>query len=260
MYPPSPPWAPSKPWRSRSRPPRRSPLPARSRARKSSVGIRYGRSTTAPDSSSCAAMPPVRPRLRILDDGKLSFALTTPWAHGTTHLVLWPHELIEKLAALEPLPRVNLIRYHGILGAQCPRPGSDRAAEDGGRATRRGDASLLPHRQTGLRGRCSLARVFRRRHPRRSPRHGHRRHPSWASSPESTAWDTRVCGQRGTPASARYWQRRCRGPTPLPKRIEALCDPRHPARPYTIPHRPPRRRRFTRHPAFRRDDGASYCL
>jgi len=34
---------------------------------------------------------------------------------GTTHLLLSPLELIEKLAALIPPPRLNLVRYHGIL-------------------------------------------------------------------------------------------------------------------------------------------------
>ena len=34
---------------------------------------------------------------------------------GTSYLILTPHELLEKLAALVPPPRVNLIRYHGVL-------------------------------------------------------------------------------------------------------------------------------------------------
>ncbi len=54
-------------------------------------------------------------RLRIIDADQLSFALKTPWTDGTTHLVLSPFELLEKLAALVPPPRLNLIRYHGIL-------------------------------------------------------------------------------------------------------------------------------------------------
>ena len=54
-------------------------------------------------------------RLRLLDTDQLSFALKTPWSDGTTHLLLSPHELLEKLAALVPPPRLNLIRYHGIL-------------------------------------------------------------------------------------------------------------------------------------------------
>ena len=34
---------------------------------------------------------------------------------GSTHLLLSPLELIEKLAALVPPPRLSLIRYHGVL-------------------------------------------------------------------------------------------------------------------------------------------------
>ena len=34
---------------------------------------------------------------------------------GTTHMVFTPMELMEKLAALVPAPRVNLVRYHGVL-------------------------------------------------------------------------------------------------------------------------------------------------
>lgn len=54
-------------------------------------------------------------RLQMLDEDTLSFTLKTPWSDGTTHLVLSPLELIEKLAALVPRPRLNLIRYHGVL-------------------------------------------------------------------------------------------------------------------------------------------------
>ena len=35
--------------------------------------------------------------------------------NGTTHLILSPMKLIEKLAALVPPPRANLVRYHGVL-------------------------------------------------------------------------------------------------------------------------------------------------
>ena len=45
----------------------------------------------------------------------LAFTLKTPWSDGTTHLLLSPLELIEKLAALVPPPRQNLVRYHGVL-------------------------------------------------------------------------------------------------------------------------------------------------
>ena len=41
-------------------------------------------------------------RLRLIDADHLTFRLKTPWSDGTTHLVLSPLELIEKLAALVP--------------------------------------------------------------------------------------------------------------------------------------------------------------
>jgi hypothetical protein len=62
------------------------------------------------------ARPPLAAgRLEQCGDDKLSFALKTPWDDGTTHIVLSPLELLEKLAALVPPPRVNLVRYHGVL-------------------------------------------------------------------------------------------------------------------------------------------------
>ena len=45
----------------------------------------------------------------------LSFALKTPWSDGTSHLLLSPMELLEKLAALVPSPRFHPLRYHGVL-------------------------------------------------------------------------------------------------------------------------------------------------
>lgn len=48
-------------------------------------------------------------------DDEYAFKLKTPWSDGTTHLILSSMELIEKLAALVPPPRKNLVRYHGIL-------------------------------------------------------------------------------------------------------------------------------------------------
>ena len=54
---------------------------------------------------------------------------TKPWADSTTGITLSPLELLEKLAALVPLPRVHLVRYAGWLaphsqlrGAIIPTP------------------------------------------------------------------------------------------------------------------------------------------
>ncbi len=54
-------------------------------------------------------------RLRLLDDGRIMLKLKTAWMDGTRHLVFEPLELLEKLAALTPRPRINLVLYHGVL-------------------------------------------------------------------------------------------------------------------------------------------------
>jgi uncharacterized protein YbaR (Trm112 family) len=51
-----------------------------------------------------------------LDDGRVLLSLKTAWANGTRHLLFEPLELLEKLAALTPRPRINLVLYHGVLG------------------------------------------------------------------------------------------------------------------------------------------------
>ena len=38
------------------------------------------------------------------------------WDDGTRAILFEPHELIEKLAALVPRPRINLLLYHGVFG------------------------------------------------------------------------------------------------------------------------------------------------
>jgi hypothetical protein len=62
-------------------------------------------------------------------NGDLVYTFTHPWSDGTTGIRLSPLELVEKLAALVPLPRVHLVRYGGCLaphshlrGAIIPTP------------------------------------------------------------------------------------------------------------------------------------------
>ncbi|MBC7171999.1 MAG: transposase [Polyangiaceae bacterium] len=45
--------------------------------------------------------------------------LKTPYRDGTTHLLFDPVELVEKLAALVPRPKKNLVLYHGVLAANA---------------------------------------------------------------------------------------------------------------------------------------------
>lgn len=54
---------------------------------------------------------------RLAEDanGELVYTFTKPWSDGTTGITLSPLELLEKLAAIVPLPRVHLVRYGGCL-------------------------------------------------------------------------------------------------------------------------------------------------
>src|SRR5262245_32028078 len=81
-------------------------------------------------------------RLAQEANGDLVYTFTQPWSDGTTGIRLSPLELLEKLAALVPLPRVHLVRYGGCLaphshlrGAIIPTPrqqGVDEEATDTG--------------------------------------------------------------------------------------------------------------------------------
>jgi len=48
-------------------------------------------------------------------NGDLVYTFTHPWSDGTTGIRLTPLELLEKLAALIPLPHSHLVRYSGCL-------------------------------------------------------------------------------------------------------------------------------------------------
>ena len=68
-------------------------------------------------------------RLEEDAQGDLVYTFTKPWSDGTTGIKLSPLELLEKLVALVPLPRLHLVRYGGCLaphshlrGAITPTP------------------------------------------------------------------------------------------------------------------------------------------
>lgn len=54
-------------------------------------------------------------RIKIRHNGDVVLKLKSPYQVWTTHLVMTPLEFLQKLAALVPRPRLNLIRYHGVL-------------------------------------------------------------------------------------------------------------------------------------------------
>ena len=47
--------------------------------------------------------------------GRLLYRFKRAWRDGTTHIVLDPLEMLEKLAALIPAPHAHLVRYAGLL-------------------------------------------------------------------------------------------------------------------------------------------------
>jgi hypothetical protein len=66
-----------------------------------------------------ALRPPIAAeRLHLTADGQVVLDLRHRWADGTTQLLFEPVELLERLAALTPRPRINLLLYYGVLGAR----------------------------------------------------------------------------------------------------------------------------------------------
>jgi hypothetical protein len=63
----------------------------------------------------CARPPIAVERLERLTDDRLLYRFKRPWRDGTTHIVMEPLELIEKLSALVPAPKAHLVRYSGVL-------------------------------------------------------------------------------------------------------------------------------------------------
>ena len=63
--------------------------------------------------------PPIATdRLHLTADGPVMLDLRHRWADGTTQLPFDPLELLERLVALTPRPRINLLLYYGVLGAR----------------------------------------------------------------------------------------------------------------------------------------------
>jgi len=54
-------------------------------------------------------------RLSTNEQGDVIYRFKKPWDDGTTAIKLTPMELIERLVALVPRPRVHLTRFHGVL-------------------------------------------------------------------------------------------------------------------------------------------------
>ena len=68
----------------------------------------------------CARPPFALERLEQVGEDQLVYRFTKPLADGRTELRLTPLELIERLAALIPPPRLHRHRYHGVLAPNSP--------------------------------------------------------------------------------------------------------------------------------------------
>ena len=63
--------------------------------------------------------PPVaQEALELTAEGQVVLRLRRPWRDGTRAIRFEPGELLEKLAALVPRPRANLLLYHGAFAAR----------------------------------------------------------------------------------------------------------------------------------------------
>ncbi len=58
---------------------------------------------------------------RLSRNGKrqVVLRLKSLYRDGTTHIVMQPHEFMQRLAALVPRLRLHLIRFHGVLAAHA---------------------------------------------------------------------------------------------------------------------------------------------
>jgi hypothetical protein len=56
-------------------------------------------------------------RLSRRADGRLELALKSTWKDGTRAIVLEPHDLLVRLCAAVPPPRMHLLRYFGLLSS-----------------------------------------------------------------------------------------------------------------------------------------------
>jgi hypothetical protein len=68
----------------------------------------------------CARPPFALERLEQTSDEQLVYRFDKPQPDGRTQLRLTPLELLERLAALIPPPRVHRHRYHGVLAPNAP--------------------------------------------------------------------------------------------------------------------------------------------
>jgi len=73
-------------------------------------------------------------RLSLTPNGNIHYQLKTPYRDGTTHVFFEPLDFIAHLAALVPMPSVNLTRFHP---SAIPSPSTPTPPATTGSSTRR---------------------------------------------------------------------------------------------------------------------------
>jgi hypothetical protein len=127
----------------------------------------------------------------MVRDGKILLNMRRAWHDGTRAILFEPHQLIERLAALIPKPRMNLLLYHGVLGPSTPLRSDAVAA--GGAST-----AHVRNRRSG---------VPRVRRAGASSRY-HRGSGGGQEDPLSSRYRYRVpapCGRRPPPQTAEFF-------------------------------------------------------
>jgi Putative transposase len=70
-------------------------------------------------------------RLALTASGQVRYTLKTPYQDGTTHIAIEPLDLMARLAALVPTPRMHLTRYHSVLAPHSQYRGAVTPAHRG---------------------------------------------------------------------------------------------------------------------------------
>jgi hypothetical protein len=58
-------------------------------------------------------------RLTLTASGQARYSLKARYRDGTTHIVLEALDLMARLAAHVPPPRMHLARFHGVFAPRC---------------------------------------------------------------------------------------------------------------------------------------------
>lgn len=83
-------------------------------------------------------------RLALTPSGQVRYALKTPYRDGTTHIVLEPLDLMARLAALVPPPRMQLTRFHGVFAPHSKLRAAVTPAHRGVGSKGQGDQATDP--------------------------------------------------------------------------------------------------------------------